>query len=178
MKRFGMLLCVALVLSLCFSGCQPTDLSESGLSENQTSALEERGASESQGASFHEGETMPDLELEFKLEVDSVAITAIDVVACDDLEGEGYFTGATVKASYEEGEEEMPLTQGLSYRVTLGGKSIQARDADPIYLKFSYTTEDGETFSAGNAAVSKEECWSGKTKQFVVCDAVTITPAS
>ena len=31
---------------------------------------------------------MPDLELEFKLEVDSVAIAAIDVVACDDLEGE------------------------------------------------------------------------------------------
>lgn len=92
MKRFGMLLCVALVLSLCFSGCQPTDLSESGLSENQTSALEERGASESQGGSLHEEETMPDLELEFKLEVDSVAIAAIDVVACDDLEGEGYFT--------------------------------------------------------------------------------------
>ena len=72
----------------------------------------------------------------------------------------------------------MPLTQGLSYRTSLPGESIQAREADPIYLRFSYTTEDGKTFSAGSAAVSKEECRSGKTKQFVVRDAVTITPAS
>lgn len=175
MKRFHVLACAALALSLCLTGCQPAGPSESGLSESQSSAQKEGGTSETQ---VHEGERMPDLELEFRVEADSAPITAIDIIACDNLEGEGYFAGATVKAPYEEGEEEMPLTQGLSYRTSLPGESIQAREADPIYLRFSYTTEDGKTFSAGSAAVSKEECWSGKTKQFVVRDAVTITPAS
>lgn len=152
-NHFVRFLCMAFVISVvgmaCLSGCRDS----------------------------REGEVMPDLQLEIQNNVNNAAIASIEVLACDRMDSRGYFAGAEVKASYAEGAENQPLLKGGTYRTFLAGTSIQARNVDPIYLKFSCVMENGEKISLGSVAVSKEECWSGEVKKYTLTDTVVLIPA-
>ncbi len=123
---------------------------------------------------FRQSDSMPDLQLEIQNELDNVL--GITITACDDPEEKGYFSSAEIKASYGEGEDATPLLKGQTYRQTIPGKAIQERNVDTIYLKFSYRNENGENYHIGSIPISKEECWNGGVKRYLLSVVVSITP--
>ena len=123
---------------------------------------------------FRQSDSMLDLQLEIQNELDNVL--GITITACDDPEEKGYFSSAEIKASYGEREDATPLLKGQTYRQTIPGKAIQERNVDTIYLKFSYRNENGENYHIGSIPISKEECWNGGVKRYLLSVVVSITP--
>lgn len=119
---------------------------------------------------------MPDLQIEVLNRVPDVIGIDIEVSDKENTKwGVGNFTGVQILEDYNK--EGVLLEVGKTYKHSIPGKAIQAREGDTIYLKVAYTKTSGELVEIGTFPVSKEECWNERVMQILVEKRAVVVPA-